>query len=387
MLRFALAALFAFTLTSPVLAQESGMPTTPTVTIESEELGQTREIVIYEPMNYHQKADEYYDVIYVFDAHDRPLFDYVTAVSNLIKGGPRAVIVVGIRATLDYENMYFRNNDLLPSDTGWKLPGKGGNAEAFLRYVKNEVVPYVESNYRTLPHRTAIGHSLSASFLVYTLLNDAQLFDNYIAVSPNLAYDDRRLVKGLRIFDSEQFETPTFFYMSHANEGEDWPEWAEANQIAYPLLRDTLANHDFRVWIEEYPDENHGSGYLTSVMSAMRMYVDSIRPQQLGELSEATYEITIKVEVPEEHDEIYISGNQESLGDWAENQVKMERASPLTRQITVDVRDHVEVKFFREEGGAQAWVKTGPMSKSTWSRMIRPEEGGEYSFEIASYMN
>ena len=51
------------------------------------------------------------------------------------------------------------------------LSKAGGNAEVFLAYVKNEVVPFIESNYRTLPERTAIGHSLGASFLIYTMVN------------------------------------------------------------------------------------------------------------------------------------------------------------------------------------------------------------------------
>lgn len=59
------------------------------VTIESAELNQTRELYIYTPLNYELSEYSYYNVIYVFDAHDRPLYDYVTSVSHLLREGQR----------------------------------------------------------------------------------------------------------------------------------------------------------------------------------------------------------------------------------------------------------------------------------------------------------
>lgn len=70
----------------------------------------------------------------------------------------------------------------------------------FLSYVKKEVVPYIESNYRTLNHRTAVGY-LSASFIVYAMLNETNLIDNYIAISPNFSFDKERLVADIKQFD------------------------------------------------------------------------------------------------------------------------------------------------------------------------------------------
>jgi len=387
MTRRFLGLLLATVLASPLAAQESR-----TVTIESSELGQTREIVIHEPLGYGQEDFAYYDVLYVFDAQMPALMNYASAVANL-SDGLRGFIVVGILATMLEEEMYYRNHDLLPSDTEWNLgPRSGGNAEAFLRYVKNEVIPYVESNYRVLPQKTAIGHSLSASFLIYAMLQDPDLFDNYIAVSPNLEYDNQRLVRGLRAFDSDRVDGPMLFYMSHADEGEDWPSWQKANDAAYPLLKDSLANENFRVVTESYPEFTHMSGYMPSVSSALRTFVGEVRPAQLRELSEEQYEVTFRVRVPDEKDDIWITGNQESLGHWESDQIKMERISPLVRAITLSVRDFVEVKFFGDEGASQAWIAIGEpeswgVPKSSWPMMIRPEEGATYEFEVVGYVN
>ncbi|WP_445385860.1 alpha/beta hydrolase-fold protein [Robiginitalea sp. IMCC44478] len=357
------------------------------VSIESAELNQTRDLLIFTPINYDHSEYYYYNVIYVFDAHDRPLYDYVTSVSHLLREGQRGFIVVGIKATYIKELMYGRNHDLLPSDTERNLgPKSGGNAEAFLAYVKNEVVPYVESNYRVLPHRTGVGHSLSASFLIYSMLNEPDLFDNFIAVSPNLADDDQRLVKDLDNFDSAQFNSLHYLYMNHADDYINYPGWGAANDKAYPILKNKLANENFKVVTEQFPDESHMSGYMPAVKSALSTLIDSVLPVQNKQLSENTYELTFRVKVPDDNDVVYITGNQESLGNWEPGLVRMERVSPLEREITVKVQDPVEVKFTRGSWESEAWINIGD-GRTTFPMIIRPEASAEYSFEILGFRN
>ena len=250
------------------------------INIESKALNQTREIMVYTPIGY---DSEYalYNVIYVFDAQNRELF-----------------IVVGIKATTISEEVdgkktwvYARNSDLLPADTK-RLGGRKGNLNNFLAYVKNEVIPYVESNYRILPGKTAVGHSLSASFVVYALTQYPEMFDNYVAVSPNLEYDDEFLLKKLRTLDTQNLSTKKYLYMSHADEA-NWG-WGPSNKAAYTLLSDTLRCDTFQVKIEEYPNEGHMSSYIPAVHSAMKTYLKEIRPSWKDIRSEEKYEVTFQ---------------------------------------------------------------------------------------------
>lgn len=358
------------------------------VSIESKPLGQTRELLIYEPLNYTESQHTYYDVLYVFDAQQRSLFDYASSVAQLTKGEQQGFVVVGVMATFDRETMYGRNHDLIPSDSKWRLGPTPPNAENFLAYIQEEVVPYVESRYRVLRHRTAIGHSLSASFLVYAMLQDADLFDNILAISPNLAYDKQRLVQGLRGFDSKQFETPRLFYLSHADEnvGDDWPGWPRANKAAYEVAEKSLANDNFRVVVEQFPEESHMSGYMPAVRSAMKTLLGTIRPLQVTALPEKLYEITVSVNVPAEADEIYIAGNQRTLGKGTGERVAMEKVAPRVRRATLKVQDHAEMRFFRApEGDAQAWIRFGEEGQSTFPVMIRPKQGAAYTFDVVRY--
>ncbi len=355
------------------------------VVIESTELGQKRQVLIYTPAHYQENTYTYYNVIYVFDAQDRALFDATNGITNLLTDGSQDFIVVGIKATFIEEEMYARNHDLLPSDTKRNMgPKSGGNAEAFLAYVENEVVPYIESNYRTLPKRTAVGHSLSASFLVYTLLNEPELFDNYIAISPNLADDDQRLVRGLEKFDSGQFNSTKFLYLSSANEHKYWPDWKPANENAYRIVRESLVSENFRAVIEEYSMEGHRTGFIPGITSAMRTYLDSIQPIQEMELSQEAYEVTFRVKVLEEEDEVYITGNQETLVNWEPGKVRMERTAPLEREITLKVQDPVMVKFTRGSWESQFWMKLSENGWGNGNLIVRPENDAEYTFEVHS---
>jgi predicted alpha/beta superfamily hydrolase len=57
--------------------------------------------------------------------------------------------------------------------------------------------------------------------------------------------------------------------------------------------------------------------------------------------------ITIKVNVPDKNDVVYISGNQETLGNWNPSQIKMEKTGDLERTVTLMLNFPAEFKFTR----------------------------------------
>lgn len=357
-------------------------------TIESRELNQTREIMVYTPLGYDEYLNTYYNVIYVFDAQTRELFDYVSSLANLSRESGQGIIVVGIKATDIIEEkegkknyVYFRNLDLLPDDTDFFRGRYQGNSSAFLAYIKNEVIPYVEENYRVLPGKMAVGHSLSASFLMASLVKVPDLFDSYVAISPNLDYDDYRIIKDLRHFDTRQFKSPKYLYVSHGNEGEAFGWDVEPGQ---KFIKDSLSSEYLKVTVENFPEQGHMSNFIGSMGSVMRTYFDSIRPLWNETMSVEKYQITLRLKVLDEEDEIYVSGNQSGLGSWDPDKIKMDKVAPLIRELKVEVHDHAEIKFFRD-GNSQAWIKLGEEGRSTYPIMIRPIAGSVYNFEVYKY--
>ena len=71
----------------------------------------------------------------------------------------------------------------------WLEPHVEGGAKRFLGFIREELIPFVDSNYPTNPEdRTLLGASLSGLFSVYALLQHPETFNRYVAGSPALGW-------------------------------------------------------------------------------------------------------------------------------------------------------------------------------------------------------
>ncbi len=84
------------------------------------------------------------------------------------------------------------------------------------------------------------------------------------------------------------------------------------------------------------------------------MQLQANHENYVSTLSDETYQVTFKVKVPRAEDEVYIVGNQEALGDWKPDVVKLNVISPLEREITLNTASPAEFKFTRGEWNNQA---------------------------------
>ena len=352
------------------------------VKIQSKVLNQEREILIYTPVDYDWRTNEYFNVIYVFDSQNREFFDYTNSIISFLSDGNKFFIVVGITSPYNEKLDYSRNNDLLPvletEDSKNRYGKYSGNAYNFLSYVESEVIPYVNSKYRTLNQNIAVGHSLGASFILYSLLKKPNLFQNYIAISPNLAYDEDKLSKELTNFDYTKIKNPTFIYLSNADEGiEYWKEWKSAREKVYSFFKDSIKVKSITVEIDEFQNNNHWNTFPPSLNNALEFYFKKIQEKQESELSEEKYEVTIRVKVPEKEDIIYITGNQSNLGDWNPNKIEMKKISESEREIVLKIQSPAQFKFTKGSWDTELRVF------STYKNVIiKPELKKEYEFEI-----
>ena len=153
-------------------------------------------------------APESWPVIYLLDADW-----YYGMVTDMIRpmawcGGTSDAIVVGIGYPENAdpqeawrEQQVRRNLDFTPirdetTERDWsKITGHRcltGDAVHFLQYIQAELIPFIEKNYRADPtRRSLVGHSFGGLFAAFTLLNEPDLFSNYIIGSPSLNYGNR----------------------------------------------------------------------------------------------------------------------------------------------------------------------------------------------------
>ena len=222
------------TLALPIVAWAQ-LESVKELTMKSEYFNHERQVLIYTPGGYQQFDQTYYDVIYVFDAQDRTMFDLVHCLLNIAckpdpdGGRSMSFIIVGICSPTLWDINYSRNDDYLPmplhGNNGLFQEGYHyGRSTDLKKFVKNELMPYVATHYRTSGRSLGIGHSLSASFVLDTMVTD-DLFDDYIAISPNCCYDEYRLAADIENHQFKNHKAPRFIYASMSGEIDDGPEY------------------------------------------------------------------------------------------------------------------------------------------------------------------
>jgi predicted alpha/beta superfamily hydrolase len=244
-----------------------------TLSINSSFLKEQRTVIVYTPWQYRFNPNLHFDVLYVFDAQAREYFDMVTSTVAFQSNNICPMIIVGIISN-------DRNKDFLPNNqikaTAEHYNGHLGNADLFMSFIKNEVNPLINENYRTLPKRTAVGHSNGATFITYCFLKDPTIFDSYIAISPNFAYDSMQLVRSLQQFDPNIIEKKKFFYLCNAGGEPETGDWITARRAVVSIMQNKNYVQHLEVVTDDFSaSESHGTVFQIGVLKGLRKYFTS----------------------------------------------------------------------------------------------------------------
>jgi len=129
------------------------------------------------PPSYYDRPEHRYPVIYILDG-DQNLELTEAVVSTLVDAEKMPeVIIVGLHAGRTRGRDYRADISNPTSDVG---------AKRFLEHIEKELLPYVDSRYRTSSFRVLSGHSWGALFTTFALTEKPVLFDAFLAQSPNL---------------------------------------------------------------------------------------------------------------------------------------------------------------------------------------------------------
>ena len=170
--------------TSLVVEQIKVVPITDPATEKNYEL------YIELPEDYTEDQDKVYPVLYYTDA-----IWHMEMLSGTTEYMLEDVILVGISWQKDISeelmSEYGQHASRFTDYSFWNRSNpnhpllKFGDAQKHLTFIRDEVIQYVESNYRTDPNsRSYFGYSLSGAFGAYILLTQPGTFHNYILGSP-----------------------------------------------------------------------------------------------------------------------------------------------------------------------------------------------------------
>ncbi len=91
----------------------------------------------------------------------------------------------------------------------------GGGVVDFLTAIQTEIIPWVDTKFRTRKgDRTIFGHSLGGHFVLYALLGNERLFNNYIVSDPSVGWDNSILVRREAEYAEKNQSLPIRLFMS-----------------------------------------------------------------------------------------------------------------------------------------------------------------------------
>lgn len=227
-------------------------------TLESKILSETRQIMISLPQDY-EESGYLYPVLYFTDG-DAHFELMVSTVNFLVKSNIiPPIILVGI------ENSSQRIRDLTPEvfdkeekNHPWFQSVNYGGANQFLSFIEKELIPYINKKYRTVDFNVFSGHSFGGLFSIYTYLNQPDLFDGFMAISPSLGWDKERLVVQIEKMIEQNALPKKQIFLSKGNEQGTLGKSYES------IVQLFKSNGQYPVTSQEFPNEGH----LTVVFDA-----------------------------------------------------------------------------------------------------------------------
>lgn len=161
--------------------------------IESKILKRSYDLYIKLPYDYHTKENQNkkYPVVYLNDA------PYTFKVAAGITHFPKMdkAIIVGIGFAHGENGQFSRVRDLTPEeDKTWTKYITGG-APQYLKFITDEVFPYIGARYRVNDKRILAGQSLGGSFGAWVLVTQPELFTGYILTSPSIWYKNHLILQ------------------------------------------------------------------------------------------------------------------------------------------------------------------------------------------------
>jgi predicted alpha/beta superfamily hydrolase len=178
--------------------------------ISSKILKEERKIAVYTPELFPEYANAVAPIIYVLDGE--AYMNYVSSLVNIYC--ERYVQLPPIRV-VGIEN--FIKGKLNNRDRDFK-----DGEDDFFQFVKEEVIPFAEKNYKKTPYRIIVGHSLSGGFVIDAFLKYSRLFDAYLASSPGGNINNEAFLKKMDSTIANSSERNNRLFLSVGNE--PWPQ-------------------------------------------------------------------------------------------------------------------------------------------------------------------
>ena len=161
----------------PTLAQEDGDPISIGTyrILHSQILNEDRILLVNLPNGYDETMISYPVLYILYGGQVQGYFAEAVHIVDRLSVGSKIpdMIIVGVKNVDRYR-------DCLPINRN----GEPGGAENFLKFFTEELIPFVDTSYRTKDFRILLGPQAGATFSVFTLIEKPDLFRVNIVTNP-----------------------------------------------------------------------------------------------------------------------------------------------------------------------------------------------------------
>lgn len=179
----------------------------------SQQLAEQRRLIIHLPLNYVKEPTKKYPVMYVLDGGSQ---DVHTSAQIAVLANAELIpecIVVGILNTKTSRNRG-QTPPFMQTETD-DAQSPNGEGDKFLVFIEKEVIPKIDSNYRTNGYRTLSGHSRGGLFVLYSLMAKPALFNaRFCHSTPAWRFNDQLIKQVDGFLKTKKLHTQTFLFMS-----------------------------------------------------------------------------------------------------------------------------------------------------------------------------
>jgi predicted alpha/beta superfamily hydrolase len=197
----------------------------------SKVLAEDRLLQVRLPRDYDSAPTKRYPVLLQLDGEFAFLHAVATVEQSAVREGAPGVpdmIVVGI-PNLSQS----RPRDMLPPQS--QHAPKDADPSRFLRFIKTEVIPFIDASYRTTDTRILVGQSTSGFFAWWALLREPGLFQAVVSISPSLADCRSYMADEVKARSRDGGLNGVYLYLTRGGQGREQGV-AESIAMLLPLL-------------------------------------------------------------------------------------------------------------------------------------------------------
>ena len=199
----------------PTLAQEDGDPVSIGTyrKLHSKILNEDRTLLVNLPREYDETTNSYPVLYILYGGNPQGYFAEAVHIVGRLDEASRIpnMIIAGVKNTDRYR-------DCLPINRN----GEPGGAENFLKFFKEELIPFIDKSYRTKNFRILLGPQAGAAFSVYALMENPELFRVNIITNPFWVRSNREyLLTKANDFFLKEGSLNNFLFMTNNTSGDN----------------------------------------------------------------------------------------------------------------------------------------------------------------------